>query len=207
LGYYAGFYNQHGYSNVFLGREAGYNELHSDKLYIENSQVDSTQALIWGDFANNILRFNAAIGVNMNPVISPFAIAGLPSTSAGSYLRIYNNHIFIYSSSRETKSNIIPLSDDFTKILNAQPVSFTDKTTGEKCIGYIAEDFNDIGLNNLVVYNEGKPVGLSYELVSIYNLEIIKEHKNQIESQQRQIEFQNNRIEHLEKLVQELMNK
>jgi len=171
-----------------VGYQAGYKELRSNKLYIENSDVDSTQALIWGDFENNNLRFNATIGVNMNPVISPFAIAGLPPTSAGNYLRIYNNHIFIYSSSRETKTNIIPLSDDFSKILKAQPVSFTDKSTGEKCIGFIAEDFNDIGLNNLVVYNTGKPVGLSYELVSIYNLEIIKEQQKQLEDQQEQID-------------------
>ncbi len=52
-------YNAYGSNNVFLGYNAGYNELNgSNKLYIENSDADSTQALIFGNFATNDLRLN-----------------------------------------------------------------------------------------------------------------------------------------------------
>lgn len=56
--------NSSGSGNVTLGYQAGYNEAGSNKLYIENSNADSTGALIWGDFANDSLRFNAKVTIN-----------------------------------------------------------------------------------------------------------------------------------------------
>jgi hypothetical protein len=151
-------------------------------LFIENSDADSTAALIWGDFANDIIRFNNKVGIGVNPK-TPLSIANLPPSSSGPYLRINGEDVYYASSSRDTKKDIIPLVEDFTKILNAQPVSFTDIATGEHNIGFIAEDFADIGLEKLVIYQKGKPISLSYELISLYNLEIIKDQQKHIESQ------------------------
>lgn len=53
----AGFSSSSGSGNIFLGYEAGENETGSNKLYIENS--NSTTPLIYGEFDNNKLRFNA----------------------------------------------------------------------------------------------------------------------------------------------------
>ena len=39
-----------------------------------------------------------------------------------------------------------------------------------KGIGYIAEEFEDAGLQNLLVYENGKLVSLRYDLISVYNL-------------------------------------
>jgi len=47
---------------VFIGRHAGYNENHHNKLYIENSQ--SSSPLIYGEFDNDILRVNGAFQIN-----------------------------------------------------------------------------------------------------------------------------------------------
>lgn len=59
LGYNAG-QSSTGDGNVFLGKEAGFSSgAKSNTLWIENSFADSTQALIYGEFDNNILRFNA----------------------------------------------------------------------------------------------------------------------------------------------------
>lgn len=44
--------------NVFIGHRAGQLSRSSDKLYIENTLNDSTEALIYGDFAGDSLRFN-----------------------------------------------------------------------------------------------------------------------------------------------------
>ena len=59
-------HNGNGNNNVFLGREAGYNELGSNKLYIENTGSDSSWALIYGEFDNDILHFNANVTIRGN---------------------------------------------------------------------------------------------------------------------------------------------
>lgn len=59
LGYNAG-QSSTGDFNVFLGREAGFNAgPKSNTLWIENAVGDSTQALIYGEFDNDKLIFNA----------------------------------------------------------------------------------------------------------------------------------------------------
>ena len=50
-----------GFDNIFLGYNAGFNESGSDKLYIENSDADADNALIYGEFDNDLLRFNAGL--------------------------------------------------------------------------------------------------------------------------------------------------
>ncbi len=130
---------------------------------------------------------NGKVGIGVSNPGTKLAISGLTGTTSGSYLRIYNNNIYYYSSSRETKLNIRPLKEDFKKILKAQPVMFKDKISGEDNIGYIAEDFDSLGLQNLVIYENGKPKSLSYELVSLYNLEIIKTQQQAIANLKREL--------------------
>ncbi len=48
--------NDNGNGNIFIGYQAGYNELGSNKLYIENS--DSDTPLISGDFSTNKVTIN-----------------------------------------------------------------------------------------------------------------------------------------------------
>ena len=144
------------------------------------------------------------VGIGTTSPGTKLSIAGLTGTTAGSYLRIYNNDVYYYSSSIKTKTDIEPLHEDFYKILNASPVSFTDKVSGERNIGFIAEDFDKIGLSNLVIYQDGEPVSLSYELISLYNLQIIKDQQKAIKEQQQQIESQNQKIDQLIVLIDEL---
>ena len=67
LGYEAGLYNETGNNNIFLGYQAGYNETGSNKLYIENSSANSSSALIYGEFDNNILEINGSVGIGTYP--------------------------------------------------------------------------------------------------------------------------------------------
>jgi trimeric autotransporter adhesin len=48
-----------GSGNVAIGYNAGFNEVNSDKLYIENSSANKDNALIYGDFAADSLMLNA----------------------------------------------------------------------------------------------------------------------------------------------------
>jgi hypothetical protein len=154
---------------------------------------------------NTYIQGNLGIGTT-NPG-TRLAISGLTGTTSGSYLRVYNDNIYYYSSSLKTKTNIEPLNEDFYKILQAQPVSFIDKVSGERNIGFIAEDFDSIGLKNLVIYKNGEPVSLSYELVSIYNLEIIKDQQKQIENQKIENQQLRSELNELRTLVNILLAK
>ena len=54
--------NATGSRSIFIGSDAGENETESDKLYIENS--NSTNPLIYGDFADNEIGLNGDVAIN-----------------------------------------------------------------------------------------------------------------------------------------------
>ncbi len=66
LGHGSGISNT-GTGNVFIGKSAGAQETTaSNKLYIENSNSNASNALIYGEFDNNILRTNGEFQVRQN---------------------------------------------------------------------------------------------------------------------------------------------
>jgi hypothetical protein len=92
------------------------------------------------------------------------------------------------SSSRRYKENINPLTDNFSLILNAEPKSYTYKSSGQKDIGYIAEDFDAAGLKDLVIYNkDGQPDALKYDKIAVYLLEIIKQQQKDIDDLKKRL--------------------
>ncbi|MEW5845912.1 MAG: hypothetical protein AB1777_06550 [Bacteroidota bacterium] len=62
IGHQAGL-NSSGNSNVFIGFRAGFSETKSNRLYIANSESDSTQALIYGRFDSKEIALNARVGI------------------------------------------------------------------------------------------------------------------------------------------------
>lgn len=52
-----------GSNNIFLGYRAGFNETGSNRLYIENSDNDSNNALIYGEFDNDIIKLNGTVNI------------------------------------------------------------------------------------------------------------------------------------------------
>lgn len=90
--------------------------------------------------------------------------------------------VFANSSSRRYKENIRPLEDDFTALLDLDPVVFTWKETGQPGFGFIAEDLDALGLRTLVVYDEqGRPESVNYPMVSVHLLGLVKAQQEQIE--------------------------
>jgi hypothetical protein len=65
-----------GSGNVFIGYKAGMNETGSNKLYIENSDANSSNSLIYGDFDSDILQVNGNIGIGLSPVSERLEIDG-----------------------------------------------------------------------------------------------------------------------------------
>lgn len=85
MGYRSG-YNNLGSNNIFIGSSAGENIMGSNKLVIENTDVDSTEALIYGEFDNNLLRFNADININ-----GAYTLPSTPGTESQILTLNHNN--------------------------------------------------------------------------------------------------------------------
>ncbi|WP_162127395.1 beta strand repeat-containing protein [Flavobacterium phycosphaerae] len=80
IGYESLFSNSAGGYNVGIGYQAGYNETGSNKLYIENSNADASNALIYGEFDNNIVRANGTLQIG-NPATTGYAFPTSRGTS------------------------------------------------------------------------------------------------------------------------------
>lgn len=77
-------YDQHGSNNIFIGRSAGAEisfDPINDQLYIENSP--SANPLIWGDFAEDLLKFNGKVGVG-------YGFGSFPNTAGTVNVSGYN---------------------------------------------------------------------------------------------------------------------
>ncbi|MFC2151970.1 tail fiber domain-containing protein [Bacteroidota bacterium] len=116
LGSESGYSNIEGSENVFIGTGAGYYETSSSKLYIENSDTDSTDALIYGNFEDDFLRINYLLGVGRNPESNELEVEGEASkTIAGG---------FIANSDRRIKTDIQEITNARELLLKLHPVRF-----------------------------------------------------------------------------------
>ena len=99
------------------------------------------------------------------------------TTTTGTALGIDgSNNVVKLSSSLRYKENVRLLSGDFTKILQLEPKSFNYKGSHSFDIGYIAEDFDSLGLKDLLIYDkEGRPDAIKYDRITVYLAEIIKQ--------------------------------
>lgn len=91
IGYQSLFSNLTGNNNVTIGNQAGYFETGSNKLYIENSNANADNALIYGDFTTGakILRTNSQFQIG-NPTVAGYSFPTTrPATVANQILQ-YN---------------------------------------------------------------------------------------------------------------------
>jgi len=116
IGSAAGYENMTGSNNVFLGSNAGYYETKSDRLYIENTDTDSTDALIFGNFENDVLQVNYSLGVGRYPEENEFEVEGDASkATAGSWFA---------NSDRRIKTDISEIDNAYEILLKLHPVKF-----------------------------------------------------------------------------------
>ena len=101
------------------------------------------------------------------------------------------------NSSRKHKRDITPLEDDFEKILTAQPKTYTRPDfPGRWELGYIAEEFHELGLVKLVEYDENKePSGVNYDKINLYTVEVLKKQRGEIAELKKQQQAQVKQIE------------
>lgn len=104
-------------------------------------------------------------------------------TSAGTNDLRYNTGtgaVTYQASSMKYKTDIVPFEDNFKNILNVEPKQFKYKTDNALDIGYIAEDFEAIDLKNLCTYKDGEVDSIKYGRLSLYIIEVLKEHEKRI---------------------------
>jgi hypothetical protein len=163
-----------------------------NELRIDDETKDSTRMVI---------ERSGNVGIGTADPETKLAVLGLTGTSSHNYVKVNTSTGAFYysSSSKRYKEDVRPLEDDFHKIFQAEPKSFIDKASGQREIGYIAEEFDGMGLNNLVIYDkEGRPDGLKYELVSLYLLEVMKDQAEMMKELEADNEKLRRRIEALE---------
>jgi hypothetical protein len=125
------------------------------------------------------------VGIGTTNPGTKLAVSGLTGTASYNLVRVdtATGNFYYDTSTQKSKEDIQTFGDDFSKILEIEPKSFIDKASGLREIGFIAEDFDALGLNKLVIYGEdGLPVGLKYEKIPLYILQVVKEQQKEIKA-------------------------
>lgn len=121
-----------------------------------------------------------------------FFIKAITTASGTANLTIDNNGtVRRVSSARRYKSNIEYLdgiSYKAQKLFEITPASWTDKEhmkregSKQKYYGFIADDFDELGLNEVVVYgDDGRVESLAYDRLSIYMIPLIQSLKKEVD--------------------------
>jgi hypothetical protein len=210
VGYQAGFDNATGERCTFIGNGAGENSTVSDNTFVgqnSGSAITSGAAnTILGRFSGNEGGLNI-VGDSNHIVLSDgdgnprlwfnasgniFAPALGSASTANNDVRYStaNGALYYQTSSARYKENIADLEFDTSNLYNLRPVSFDDKTTGERCYGLIAEEtFEQIP--ELVVTREidgeAVPDSIPYSMLSVAILNEMKKLKAELEDAKARI--------------------
>ena len=98
IGYFSG-HSSTGSGNVFLGFGSGMNELGSNKLYVTNTVSDSNTSLIYGEFDNNVLKFNAKVNINNVINLAPRNSPPLSPVEGDMYMDSVSHKLFVFDGS------------------------------------------------------------------------------------------------------------
>ena len=207
LGDNAGYSNSTGDYNVFIGPNAGYYETGSNKLYISNNDSNPADALIYGEFDNEYLRFNANIGI----YTEPDPIYGLS----------VNGNVFALGyfipSDLKLKTNIQNVQNPLKLLTQVTGVTYdwesnhtALKSNKSKQIGFIAQDLEKV-FPEIVKEDANGIKAVNYIKIIPVIVEAIKEQQTQIEQQTELIDLLKNEnnllkgeLDEIRKLLREL---
>lgn len=102
------------------------------------------------------------------------------------------NRLLKWGSSRRFKENISDLPEEYTSLsLKLRPVTFNAKDSGRLNLGLIAEEVED-ACRLLCTYEldkngERRVFGVSYELISVLNVSLLKQHEARIAALEKMI--------------------
>jgi hypothetical protein len=93
------------------------------------------------------------------------------------------------TSSSRYKQSISPLQEDFDRLMDLEPKRFKYNSDSERWqVGYIAEEVDAAGLENLVHYDQsGQPDSVDYAKMVIYANELLKKQRDLLDEQRAEI--------------------
>ena len=200
LGYGAGYNINNGSGNVFIGHEAGkYANGISNRLIIENENIDSTKALIYGEFDQNHLRINGNVGINYQAYNSYGLIVDIPDGQTSIYtLLIYGNAWASggtwSSSDVRYKKNVKTFKNALDMLQKLRGVSFDWKIdqypelrfSDRNQMGFIAQEVEEI-FPELVKEDREGYKAIDYGKFTPIIVEAMKEQQQEIEDLQQEI--------------------
>ncbi|MXN92702.1 hypothetical protein GR160_15845 [Flavobacterium sp. Sd200] len=212
IGVAAGANNQSGNDNVFIGNNAGelnngsgniflgmyagaLEENTNNKLYIENSF--SSTPLIWGDFANDLLKLNGKVGIG--------GVTSFPTTAGTVNVSAYK--LFVKGGIL-TEEVRVHLATGWADYVFAKDYKLPTLTEVEQYIntnGHLPNvpSASSVEADGIEVGNMAKIHQEKIEELTLYAIEQNK----QIESQKAQLEQQQKEIDQLKAAVETLMGK
>lgn len=215
LGYNAGRNIDEGSGNVFIGYEAGnYANGINNRLLIDNENIDSTKALIYGEFDQNHLRINGNIGINYQAYNSYGLIVDIPEGQTSIYtLLIYGNAWASggswSSSDVRFKKNIKTYENALNTIMQFRGVSYDwrvdeypqQRFSDSRQLGFIAQEVEKI-VPDLVKEGPDGFKGVEYTKFTPIIVEAIKEQQKQIEELKAENEVLKQKLNELIDLIQ-----
>lgn len=176
-------------------------------MYLEDPTVGTNkyQLVLEGTGTGTGIWFGGTSGKRAYSDGTNFYLTGMGSGS-GNYPVEYTTatgKLTYDTSSYRYKENVTNYQiPNAFNLLNIQPKHYTRKDTGNEEIGYIAEDLDELGLKDLVVYDEkGRPDAINRKNIPVYLVEIIKNQEQRIN------QLENTLINKFKKLWRGLWNK
>ncbi len=174
--------------NVFIGQSSGFSEFGDNKLIIANNEE---KKLIWGDFLENKLKFNAKVGVG-------YGFGNYPSTAGGTSLANYNLFVKGGILAEEIRVNLQSSWADYVFDKNYKLPAI------EEIEKYISEKGH---LPNVPSAQKVKEEGIELGEMAKIQQEKIEELTLYIIEQNKINKKQNDEIEELKKMILEISQK
>jgi len=194
IGHSAGAGLTTGSSNVFIGYSSGPNANVSNKLYIDNAANGAT-SLIYGEFDNDILRFNGRVGIGG----APGATYELDVVGDINYSGALSN-----VSDARLKRNILSISNALDIVLRLRPVSYEKRANllsndyTMKQLGFIAQEVEK------VLPNSVNTAPTADAIKSVDYISIIPVLTKALQEQQQMINKQQAEIDELRQLIKRM---
>jgi hypothetical protein len=188
--------------NVFLGRWAGrYEYTNSNRLIIEsnyNSTDYFNNALIYGDFSADQLRFNATVGIGTTYSSAYGLVVNGGSSSSYSmyvYKGAYTPGQFYSASDARFKTDIEKIMDPLEKLNQLHGVYFNWKKdeypdmefSDKRQVGILAQDVEKV-LPEIVGVDENGYKAVAYDKLTVVLIEAVKEQQKMINELKAEIE-------------------
>lgn len=186
--------NVHG--NIFIGSYSGFEETGSNKLYISNSET--TNPLIWGDFAQKQLKFNSKVGIG-------FGFGNYPTTAGTADVSGYNLFVNGGILTEEVRVTLQSTWADyvFKEDYKLPSLEEVEKHIQEKGHLINVPSAEEIEQNGIAL---GEMAKIQQEKIEELTLYLI-EQKKLNEEQKKINENQEKEIKELKSLVQSLLEK